>query len=177
MQIFDDDTVELHNLPNQFFRKKDIGRSKVEALADIVKEFTDFDIKINNKRYEDENLSGIVISAVDSMKSRQAIFDMVRTQSEVELYIDSRMGGEVAQIFTLRPSDQLDVEEYEKTLFNDDEAEELPCTAQAIIYTVLGIAQPIARLVKKFLMGGLEESDKRLMVDFFNQQMVKEFVV
>ena len=31
--VYDFDSVELHNLPNQMYRAKDIGKPKVEALV------------------------------------------------------------------------------------------------------------------------------------------------
>src|SRR5207244_2270936 len=32
LTVFDDDVVDVHNLPNQFYRLTDLGRPKVEAL-------------------------------------------------------------------------------------------------------------------------------------------------
>ena len=37
--IYDHDRVEQHNLPNQFYRIKDLKKYKVDALADLVYEF------------------------------------------------------------------------------------------------------------------------------------------
>ncbi len=38
--VYDDDTVESHNLPNQWYRLTDLGRPKVEALRELVREMT-----------------------------------------------------------------------------------------------------------------------------------------
>ena len=36
IRVFDDDRIEIHNLGNQFYRRKDLNKPKVEALRDIV---------------------------------------------------------------------------------------------------------------------------------------------
>ena len=46
------DTVSPHNLANQIFRQQDIGRSKVEALADILFDINP-DVKDDLKLYKD----------------------------------------------------------------------------------------------------------------------------
>ena len=38
LTLWDFDKVESHNLVNQMFRQKDIGKLKVEALLDILKD-------------------------------------------------------------------------------------------------------------------------------------------
>ena len=35
--LYDDDRVEEHNVPNQLFRLSDVGRPKVEALAEVLR--------------------------------------------------------------------------------------------------------------------------------------------
>jgi tRNA A37 threonylcarbamoyladenosine dehydratase len=40
----DFDSVSDENIHNQFFRIKDIGKTKVQALSEIIKEFSDTDI-------------------------------------------------------------------------------------------------------------------------------------
>lgn len=50
--LWDMDTVSPHNLANQIFRQQDIGRSKVEALADILFDINP-DVKDDLKLYKD----------------------------------------------------------------------------------------------------------------------------
>lgn len=149
--LIDPDSVEDHNLPNQFFRLSDLERKKVDALKDMVLDFSDCFVKIIPEFFENQPLSGIVVSGVDSMKSRQAIWSRVKYNVEVPLYVDGRIGGEILQVFTIRPSQIEDIELYEKHLFPDEEAEELPCTARAIIYTGSVIGGSIVSQVKKWL--------------------------
>ena len=65
--VYDGDTVEEHNLPNQWYRPRDLGRQKVDALAEIIHEFTDVTLTTHPRNYTHEPLSGIVICCVDSM--------------------------------------------------------------------------------------------------------------
>ena len=74
--LYDDDTVESHNIANQMFREKDIGRPKVEALRDILVEINPEvadEIRIVNGKYVDQPLSGYVFLCVDSVAVRKAI--------------------------------------------------------------------------------------------------------
>lgn len=149
--LVDPDSVEEHNLPNQLFRFSDVERKKVDALKDMVLDFSDCSVKMTPELFEDQFLSGIVISGVDSMKSRQAIWSKIKYNIEVPLYVDGRIGGEILQVFTIKPSQIEDIELYEKYLFPDEEAEELSCTARAIIYTGSVIGGLIVSQVKKWL--------------------------
>jgi len=154
LTVYDPDLVEPHNLPNQFYRLKDSARPKVEALRDLIRSFTGLEIVALQEAVSQQRLSGLVISGVDSMSARQAIWQgAIRYRSTVELYIDARMGAEVCRIYSVRPSDPEDVRVYESTLYDDNQATDDACTAQAIIYNVLSIAGLIASQVKKYAKG------------------------
>lgn len=152
--VYDDDRIEPHNLPNQVYRLDQLGMAKVEALAQVVKDFTGVDLEVHCQRVEGQRLSGIVVSGVDSMASRSTIWHgSIRYNPAVQLYVDARMGAEVCRIYSIRPVDPDDVRYYERTLYSDDHAEEAPCTARAIIYNVLAAASLIANQVKKLANG------------------------
>lgn len=154
ISVYDDDVVDFHNLPNQLYRFSDVGEPKVSALAGIVNDFTGVVIDPKNVRFEDQRLSGIVISAVDSMTARQKIWQRVRYNPAVKLYIEARMGAEVARIHTVKnPVNPSLVKWYETTLHSDEEAVETPCTERAIIYNVFMIASLVSNQVKKFAKG------------------------
>jgi hypothetical protein len=150
ISIYDDDSVENHNLPNQMYRISDVGKSKVEATKDICNDFAGTPITIYNERFEDQTVNGIVISGVDSMESRSKIWKRIKYSPVINVYIDARMGAEVCRILTVKPFDPDDVKWYENTLFTDDKASEEPCTAKSVIYNTFTIAGLIASQVKKF---------------------------
>lgn len=152
--LIDPDSVEEHNLPNQLFRLFDTGQKKVFAAKDMLADFSPSDVTAVPDRFEGQTpLSGIVISGVDSMKSRQMIWDSVKWNLDVPLYIDGRIGGEIIQILTVRPSQIEDIEFYEDpdNLFPDSEAAELPCTRRGIIYTGFASAALICSQLKKWI--------------------------
>ena len=153
LTVYDDDTVTEHNLPAQFFRTGDIGRPKVEALQEIVQAFDGVAIQVRAERFVDQPLTGVVIVAVDSMDQRQRIWRRVRYNPAVKLYIDTRMGTEVAVVHVVNPIDPDDVHRYEENLHGSEEAFQARCTERAIVYTVLGLAAITAGKVKKFVMG------------------------
>jgi molybdopterin/thiamine biosynthesis adenylyltransferase len=154
LTVHDDDRVEEHNIPNQLYRLCDVGQLKVISLAEIIKDFTGTGVDARPERVQGQRLQGIVISGVDSMEARRRIWDRsIRYKAGVTAYIDARMGAEVARIYTVRPSDPDHVRFYERTLYSDDEALQLPCTAQAIVYNGFGIASLVAAQVKRVAMG------------------------
>lgn len=159
IQVFDFDKVEIHNMNCQFFRFSDIGKYKVEALKELVKDFTNVSISANTQPYTDQVFSGIVISAVDSMAVRKQIWDMhVKYRNEplppTQAIIDPRMGAEVAQLYTMNPRDKADVEDYTKTLYTDENAVQERCTAKATMYTACMLSGLVAKSVKDLVTNG-----------------------
>ena len=147
IEVWDDDLIDEVNISNQFFRIKDIGEYKVDALQSLISDFegvsiTNHPSKLNNG----EDLSGIVIVALDSMIPRKRIWDGVKNNDKVELFIDPRMGGRVARIYAVDP--KTGAEAFEKTLYSDDESAPERCTERTIIYNVLGIASMICKTIE-----------------------------
>jgi hypothetical protein len=154
LTAYDDDRVEPHNIPNQAYRLADVGRLKVEALAELVREVAGVPLETRAERVRIQRFQGVVVVAVDTMSARREIWlQGIRHRAAVPLYIDARMGAEVARVFTVRPADPDDVRRYEASLYADEEAMNLPCTAQAIVYTGFSIAGLVAGQIKKFLTG------------------------
>ena len=171
LTVYDDDLVEGQNIPNQLFRLGDVGQLKVERLADIIKSFTGTGIDARPERVASQRLQGIVVSGVDSMEARRLIWDRsIRFKAGVAAYIDARMGAEVSRIYTVRPADPDHVRFYERTLYSDDEALQIPCTAQAIVYTNFGVASLVAGQVRRVAMG---EACKREII--FDQKTLTFF--
>ena len=164
LTVYDDDTVELHNIPNQLFSILDCGKPKVQALKDMIVHSHGVEIDARPEKWTDQLLTGIVVVAVDSMDVRLKIWDHVQYSMAVEVFIDSRMGAEVGRVQTIRPTDPDDVSFYESTLHTSAEALPARCTEKAIIYTVLGISAAICGKVKKHLTH--QPYHKDLVLDF-----------
>lgn len=155
--VCDFDTVEDHNMPNQLYKISDLGRLKVEALQEAVKEFADIDIKIMKEKFDFQSYKKITIVAVDSMSLRKDIWEKAKRNINIELYIEARMGKELMYIYSFPALDRTSAEEYKKHLYTDDQVAETPCTERTIVYNMNMIAGFIANMVKKF--ANFEESD------------------
>ena len=169
--VFDHDIVKPHNLPSQAYRLQDVGQKKVAALGSICSESTGVHIVEVGQKFVDQPLSGVVISAVDSMTERIAIWKRVRGNPAIPLYIEARMGGQVGRINTVRPDNQAQINWYESTLYDSSRALKLRCTERAIVFNVFSIAGLIADQVKKFVNG--EDLQWEIVFDLANLMMIK----
>lgn len=151
IRVYDFDEVSVENMNCQYFRFSDIGRAKVEALKEIVADFTLVDLAIFNERWEKQRLKGIVIAAVDSMAVRKQIWEHVKGNGQVRWLIDPRMSAESVLSYVMNPNDEQDQASYEKTLYTDDHANSIAperCTAKATMYTANLIAGYVSKHVK-----------------------------
>ena len=163
IKVWDDDMVDEHNISNQFYRTEDIGEFKVDALQKMIMDFEGIPIQIeNDKWYGEDDCNGIIIAAVDNMNARKRIWEKVKGNSDVSLFIDPRMGGRVARIYAVNPMNPGD---FEDTLYSDDDAAEERCTERTILYNVLGISSFISKMIEDWMKNGVESS-RELVLDY-----------
>ncbi len=157
IRVFDDDGVSGHNLPNQFYRKQDVGQYKTEALKEIIGEFSDAAVGFYLEKYKNAVLCETVIVATDSMASRRLVWEQFKKQRSCVNYIEARMGAEVGMVYTITKKlgalSPKDIKFYEARLYSDEKAEELPCTARSIIYNVLMVSSLVCRAYKGIITG------------------------
>ncbi len=150
IEIFDSDVLEKHNLPNQFFRKDQVGMSKTGALLDLLSEFVEVVPKAFKNVDDKTKLKGvIVISTVDSIEARKLIWRRVKA-SKPMFYIDSRMGGKIFSVHSVDMLNKEAVDAYEKNLFGIHKGLDLPCTERSIIFNILGLASIICNQIVAF---------------------------
>lgn len=144
--VYDFDTIDPENMNCQFYRHSDIGKKKVVALQELIKDFTGFEIKVHDKKVDpkDAIVADVVISAVDNMAVRKMLYEI----SAFRYLIDPRMAAEYAMIQVLDPMKADSVESYKMNLYTDEEAVHERCTAKATMYTVNLIAGQVAKMVK-----------------------------
>lgn len=173
--LYDFDTVEQHNCPNQLFTLADIGKSKVEALQGHIKDFgyDNTNVEIVNDKFNADKLSDedIVIMGVDNMSARKEIFYMLR--GKVKFFIDARMGGELFTLYTIESDEDNVFYSNEDILYSSSDATQLPCTAKAILYNTFVIAGLIARQVCKKLRGA-DEVYREVTFDLNLLEFIKE---
>lgn len=152
--VWDMDTVSVENMSCQFYRFKDIGTSKVLALRELVQEFTNVAIKPMQKEWTPQTVQetrGIVISAVDSMAVRKALFDFCQKDFRVKFFIDSRMGAETALLYCMNPQNAQDRTSYANTFYTDENSVQEKCTAKATTYTASLLSGMVVKTVKDLL--------------------------
>lgn len=153
IKVIDFDIIDVENMNCQFFRFKDIGKKKVNALQELIEDFTNTKIEVLDDMWKGEILDGITICAVDSMKVRKEVFEAYgRKAFNSKIVIDPRMGAETAMMFTYNPLSPDELESYSKTLYSDEDAVQERCTAKSTIYCSLGISSIICSKVKEFLV-------------------------
>ena len=164
LEVYDGDSVEPHNLPNQWYRLADLGTSKVDALKAILEAFSDTEVTCHHGNFTAQPVQGIVVSAVDSMDARLSLWRHIKRCRRVILYLDARMGAEVGKVLAVRPTDPLSVADYETELYPSSEALQAPCTAKATVYCAAGLAAFVAAKVGKVILG--RPYRNRFVVDF-----------
>lgn len=154
MVLIDDDIVESHNVPNQFYTMDNTGTRKVEALREHCESFgasevVDIAGKVQDHAFE---LFGIVITGLDSMEARQDTWEIVKQNPRVKLLIDARIGKEEIAVWAIDPMDSEQISYYEENaLYDDNDAIELGCTERAIIDVSFQVASQVTRVVRKYL--------------------------
>ncbi len=164
--VYDHDEIEEHNFPNQLYPIRMKGINKALATKEVVREYTGIEIDALPEKFKKQELKGIVISALDSMSGRKDIYKQCKENLNVRLLIDPRTGAEMFRLLTLNPNLFDKCKNYEDTLHADADALRVPCTAQAIIYSVLLVSSHICNQVKRLLMN--QEYKEEIFVDLKN---------
>lgn len=147
--LWDFDKVEPHNLTNQMFREKDIGKTKVEALLDILTEINPEikkTAKLFPKGWDGQTLSGYVFLCADSMEVRRGVVSKHMNNDYVKAMFDFRTGLEDAQHYGADWSIPKDREALWNSMqFSDEEAK--AATPVSACNTPLSVAPTIRMVV------------------------------
>lgn len=141
MTVYDFDVVESHNLPNQIYRMKDVGKLKVDALKEIIQEKMGIEIKTVPKKVEKATFGGYVFMCIDSMDSARGIITTsIFNKPSVELMIETRMGLVEGRIYCVDPLNKIHIDKWKQSWYPDSEAAESPCNLRAIAATAEQLA-------------------------------------
>lgn len=163
IKVWDDDMVNEHNISNQFYRTEDIGEYKTDALQKMIMDFEGTPIETETEKYYGvSDCDGVIIAAVDNMNARKRIWEKVKNNADVQLFIDPRMGGRVARIYAVNP---MTPGVYEETLYEDNDASDERCTEKTIIYNVLGIASYICKIIEDWMKDGVRDC-REIILDY-----------
>lgn len=146
IHVWDFDKIEEHNIANQAFGNNHIGMMKVEAMAQIVKEQTGTEIVAHPDKVDgSQTLGEYVFLLTDTMASRKEIYtNGIKFRPFIKALIETRMGADNGRIYTISPSSVEQCQEWENTLYDDDEAERSACGASITVgptaETISGLA-------------------------------------
>ena len=132
ISVVDFDVVSVENLAPQGFYPIDIGRPKVEAVADICRAINpNIEVYTTNLKFRSLQFTiGAFFCCVDQIETRRKIFNSIIERAD--FFVDGRMSAEYLRVLTVH--DDASREYYSTTLFPSSEAYQGPCTAKSTIY-------------------------------------------
>ncbi len=150
IEVWDFDYVEPENVGVQLYRVKDIGKSKCEALKEIIKEFCDIEIVIHEEKVTKESkievgFNDLFVLSFDTLESRKMFFDLIKDyKCDV---LDVRAGGLEYNIQIINTFNEKELEKWKKSF--DIVPTDLPCGERSILYTNFSITSEVCNIVKK----------------------------
>ena len=134
LTLWDFDVVEAHNIVNQMFVERQIGKPKVEALRDLLLEINPDlkdTIRLEPDGWRGKTLSGYIFLCVDNIELRREIAEKHKNNPNVRGFFDFRTGLEDAQHYGADWSIMSDREDFIGTMnFSHEEAKaETPVSA------------------------------------------------
>ncbi len=132
IQLIDFDVAEVSNIASQGYFAKDIGRPKIDATCDLLRQINpDLKVELVFDRFKrSADIGNCVFMCVDSIETRRHIYNALK--DNVLFFCDGRMSAEVLRVITA--CDEKSREYYPTTLFSSDQAHTGPCTAKTTIY-------------------------------------------
>lgn len=181
LTLWDFDKVEPHNLANQMFRQQDIGKTKVEALFDILKDINPEvanTIELKSDGWKGKLMSGYIFLCVDSIELRREIVEKHMDSPYVKAVFDFRTLLESAQHYAADWSDLKMKQDILKSMnFSHEEAkEETPVSACGV---TLGVATTVRLIcaigVNNFINFVKGNGIKKLIIIDGFQQLLDAF--
>ena len=169
--LYDDDEVETVNMAGQLYSINDVGKKKVDALADICSSFALYDsvFAIPEKFTLESEASDIMICGFDSMEARNLYYHKwLNHVNELDadlrkhcLFLDGRLAAEEFQVFCITGDDAYNQKLYEtKYLFDDSQADATICSYKQTSYMANMIGSMIVNLFVNFVaneVGGMRD--------------------
>lgn len=172
--LYDFDTVESKNVANQMYREIDIGKAKVDALAEMLIDINPEvknDIKIEREGYTDQHLSGYVILCVDNIDLRREIASKNVQNPDIKAMFDYRIRMTDAQHYAADWADPVQVDAFLRSMeFSHEEAAAATpvsaCNVQLSVVTTIRtiVALGVQNMIE-FIKSGGEKIRKLMLVD------------
>lgn len=155
ISIWDGDKIDFHNIPNELYPGNTIGKYKSDTLKEEMERMAPVGmtpvIDAHNKFFGDEDTvsTPYVFLCADQLDNRRNIMLRLKSIPQVKWVIDTRMGGEYFEVWTVKMEDQQEFKEYIDSTFED--AREEVCTMRGIIYTIAMMTGKAVSTFKKMV--------------------------
>ena len=164
--MYDDDVVEVANMSGQLYCQEDVGKAKVDAMADMIRSYTTMRniFAINDKYTANSEAGDIMICGFDSMEARKTFFHAwrkhLREKTEEEskdcVFIDGRLSIDTLQVFCISGVDNYNIDRYmQDYLFSDSEADATQCSLKQTTYLACMIGSVIVNLFTNWVANSL----------------------
>ena len=165
--LWDFDTVDEHNIPNQLYSTGDIGLAKVDALA-IQLQAINPQVSITKRHRWEPGiaLNGYIFMCVDSINVRQQIVDQHMYAPTVPAIFDFRMRLTDAQHFAGCPGKTVEITNLRASMdFTQEEAKEAtPVSACGTSMAVLPTIRVITAIGVANFMNFVKTGDLKTMI-------------
>jgi tRNA A37 threonylcarbamoyladenosine dehydratase len=123
IHVFDDGLVEPVHVASHLYGIGDVGRSKVEALRDIVLAATGTTITIYAQKIDGvQKLGDVVFVFAEGDEYRRAVWKKsLRNKIRTKLVIEARSSLKSLRVFSVVPTEFDQIKRYETTLNDDSE--------------------------------------------------------
>lgn len=177
--IYDFDLVEQVNLAGQLYGNKHVGQTKVDAIANVIKEFADEEIFTYCEKIDNNTMSNpFVLCGFDNMKARKDTFEgWVESNigNSNAIFIDGRLNMEQCQVFCVH-NNSADIERYKTHLFEDSEVPDASCTAKQTSHAAALIAATMTSYFVNHLTNIKAKQQKRTVPFFWELYMPLDIV-
>ena len=150
--VWDHDKVSVENFNNQIYGPGQLGKNKALAIEEIAGSLSIGDgvVGVDMRWMLTAISADIIVCAADCMDVRRQALEAFEVSTKAKLLVESRMGAEYLDLFAVT---RRDIDKYRKTLFSNEEAEQVPCTAKSTGYCAMIVGGLVTRQVKAFIMG------------------------
>lgn len=153
MTIYDDDVVGTENMSTQLHKLSDVGKAKVDTVAETLFMFSD---EISMVGFAERVTSvtdlpgSMVICAVDSIAGRKEVFHAALKSPTARYWLDTRMSALEYQHFFLDLHDGPATFRYAQMLsaLDDTNVPDVPCTEKATTFCSFMGAAHVGNVVK-----------------------------
>ena len=143
IRVFDFDAVESHNIPNQIYMLSDVGKPKVEALCEWVKNKMGYTIEGNCKRVEslqEENITDCyLIRASDTIRVNKNLIELT-VGTDIQKVVEAKMSVSGGTVYFFDPNNPYEMDCWAKRWYDNPKEGVIACTERACAVNIAHIS-------------------------------------